>query len=94
MALPKEWPEGGQRLARRRPLVLPRAEIICRLRLPAAPVASVVLPVVLDVVLLDALDLLQLPIDERCLVLVPLPLLAADPLVEFAFLSESQQLML
>ena len=40
------------------------------------------------------LDLLELPIDERCLVLVALPFLAADALIIFTFLSEGQQFVL
>ena len=70
--------------------MLPGSQVVLRLRLSAASVTCVILPVILDVVLLDALDLLELSIDERGLVLVALPLLAADPLKIFAFFSKCE----
>ena len=51
-------------------------------------------PVVLHVVLLDALDLLEFPVDERRLVLVAFPLFSADAVIILSFLSESQQFVL
>ena len=91
MPLFQERPESRQGLTCRGPLVLPGSQVILRLRLPAASVARVVLPIVLDAVLLDALDLLELSIDERGLVLVALPLLAADSLEIFAFFAKCEQ---
>ena len=81
----EERPGCRQGLASWRPVVLPSARIILRLRLPSAPVTRVVFTVVLDAVLLNALDLLELSVDERGLALVALPLLAADPLEVFTF---------
>ena len=44
--------------------------------------------------LLDALDLLEFPVDERRLVLVAFPLFTADAFIIFTFLSEGQQSVL
>ena len=68
--------------------MLPGAQVVRRLRLPSAFVAGVVLPVVQHVMLLDALDLLELPLDERCLVFVALALFAGDSFEILAVLSE------
>ena len=76
------------------PLVLLGSEVVGGESLPPALAASLVLPIGKDIVEVDPLDLLELPLLEGDLVLVALPLLLLDPLEILTLFAKSEDLVL
>ena len=87
-------PESGQWRTCGRPLVLFGAQVVRGLGPSPATAASVILPICLDVVEVDPLDLFKLPFKERDLVFIALPLFLVDALEVFTFFTESEDLVL